>query len=74
MDMDTIESLSNRKSLCQDRIKEISGTPLPPQGQQEAVKVDYHWDILLKEMVGLSVGHCIAIAGSLFYASSIRNG
>ena len=51
MEIETQESLLERKCAIQDRLKEIAGTPLPAKELADIVKVDYHWDILMKEMV-----------------------
>lgn len=51
MEIDSLDSLLERKSAIQERLKEIAGTPLPAKEATDVVKVDYHWDILMKEMV-----------------------
>jgi hypothetical protein len=51
-DADALEALSARKALLQERLKEIAGVPLSAKEQPpQPAKVDYHWDILLKEAV-----------------------
>ncbi len=43
--------LQDRKAVIQKRIQDISGVALPIREKVDDIKIDYHWDILLKEVV-----------------------
>ena len=51
MEMQDINILMARKTGIQQRLQEISGVYVPPRDPPQSRHVDYHWDILLKEMV-----------------------
>ena len=51
MDVEAYDHLADRKAAIQKKIIEISGVPLPLQSTVDPPRADYHWDIMLKEVV-----------------------
>lgn len=50
MDAD-FEKLLARRAHLENRLQEIIGPPLPPQGSAPVEKIETHWDHVMKELV-----------------------